>query len=268
MTKSTITRERLEKIKSWRETYGAGSNVMLPAEEAEELARIALAVIDSEPVVYDNIKAVELAVKSLEDTIKRANRFRYCLGALMNLYEEVALLKNRMGMVGEPVAISDDMAHAFHYALTDSQLDNNGVAAIKKGLRAAFANVVTPLYRHAQQPVVPPMQHWEELCREHPDMSIGDAIIRAAWWNHCRAAMLQAGYAVRDLSTPVDPQVAEYEQNVMQAGNSPVIPEGYVMVPKEPTEAMINAWLSEVANWRGHVAGYKAMLAAGPQEVK
>lgn len=52
---------------------------------------------------------------------------------------------------------------------------------------------VLPLYRHAQQPVVPPMQHWEELCREHPDMSIGDAIIRAAWWNHCRAAMLQGG---------------------------------------------------------------------------
>lgn len=49
MTKSTITRERLEKIKSWRETYGAGSNVMLPAEEAEELARIALAAMDSEP---------------------------------------------------------------------------------------------------------------------------------------------------------------------------------------------------------------------------
>lgn len=47
MTKSTITRERLEKIKSWRETYGAGSNVMLPAEEAEELASIALAAMDS-----------------------------------------------------------------------------------------------------------------------------------------------------------------------------------------------------------------------------
>ncbi|HCI4532751.1 TPA: DUF550 domain-containing protein [Klebsiella pneumoniae] len=52
MTKSTITRERLAKIKSWRETYGAGSNVMLPAEEAEELARIALAAMDSEPVAY------------------------------------------------------------------------------------------------------------------------------------------------------------------------------------------------------------------------
>ena len=45
---SKLTRERLEKIKSWRETYGAGSNVMLPAEEAEELASIALAAMDSE----------------------------------------------------------------------------------------------------------------------------------------------------------------------------------------------------------------------------
>ncbi|HHC1366475.1 TPA: hypothetical protein ACN7U5_003045 [Klebsiella pneumoniae] len=50
MTKSTITRERLAKIQSWREIYGAGSNVMLPAEEAEELARMALAAMDSEPV--------------------------------------------------------------------------------------------------------------------------------------------------------------------------------------------------------------------------
>lgn len=52
MTNNQLARERLEKIKSWRETYGVGSNVMLPAEEAEELARIALAAIDSEPVAW------------------------------------------------------------------------------------------------------------------------------------------------------------------------------------------------------------------------
>ena len=40
---TTITKERLLTIKQWRETYGPGSNVVLPAEEAEELARIALA---------------------------------------------------------------------------------------------------------------------------------------------------------------------------------------------------------------------------------
>lgn len=61
-----------------------------------------------------------------------------------------------------------------------------------------------PLYRHAQQPVVPPMQHWEELCREYPDMSIGDAIIRAAWWNHCRAAMLQTGTLTNEDTRQVD----------------------------------------------------------------
>ncbi|MCL3216917.1 hypothetical protein L6M70_14690 [Klebsiella pneumoniae] len=51
MTKSTITRERLAKIKSWRETYGAGSNVMLPAEEAEELEGEALDDVEVRGVV-------------------------------------------------------------------------------------------------------------------------------------------------------------------------------------------------------------------------
>ncbi|EJA5035208.1 hypothetical protein MU992_004486 [Salmonella enterica] len=49
---TTITRERLLKIQQWRETYGTGSNVMLPAEEAEELARIALASLEAEPVAW------------------------------------------------------------------------------------------------------------------------------------------------------------------------------------------------------------------------
>ncbi|RGO82397.1 DUF551 domain-containing protein [Escherichia coli] len=46
----TITKGRLLTIKQWRETYGPGSNVVLPAEEAEELARIALASLEADPV--------------------------------------------------------------------------------------------------------------------------------------------------------------------------------------------------------------------------
>ncbi|KAE9867966.1 DUF551 domain-containing protein [Escherichia coli] len=49
---TTMTKERLLTIKQWRETYGPGSNVVLPAEEAEELARIALASLEAEPVAY------------------------------------------------------------------------------------------------------------------------------------------------------------------------------------------------------------------------
>lgn len=61
-----------------------------------------------------------------------------------------------------------------------------------------------------------------------------------------------------------EPVSQTYKLNQL-SGNSPVTPDGWVMVPKEPTQAMIKAWLSEVANWRGHAAGYKAALAAAPQ---
>ncbi|HEC8367658.1 TPA: DUF550 domain-containing protein [Salmonella enterica subsp. enterica serovar Muenchen] len=45
-------------------------------------------------------------------------------------------------------------------------------------------------------------------------------------WNACRATMLQDNQ--RDLSQPVDPQVAEYEQIMLQAGNSPISPDGWI----------------------------------------
>ncbi|EOZ8995706.1 DUF551 domain-containing protein [Escherichia coli] len=47
---NTITKDRLLTIKQWREIYGPGSNVVLPAEEAEELARIALASLEAKPI--------------------------------------------------------------------------------------------------------------------------------------------------------------------------------------------------------------------------
>lgn len=60
----------------------------------------------------------------------------------------------------------------------------------------------------------------------------------------CRATMLQANQ--RDLSQPVDPQVADYEKTMLQAGNSPVIPDGWALVPIVPTEDMvINGFESE-----------------------
>ncbi|AMV53135.1 hypothetical protein A6D72_13550 [Klebsiella pneumoniae] len=53
------------------------------------------------------------------------------------------------------------------------------------------------------------------------------------------------------------------------AGNSPVIPEGYVMVPKEPTSEMVKKMRYHVGSYDRNIKdGYKAMLAAAPQEVK
>lgn len=49
-------------------------------------------------------------------------------------------------------------------------------------------------------------------------------------------------------------------------GNSPVIPDGWVLVPKEPTPDMLNA--SWVSHGIYHASAYRTMLAAAPQQVK
>ncbi|EOM3918930.1 DUF551 domain-containing protein [Escherichia coli O115:H51] len=64
----TITKERLLTIQQWRETYGPGSNVVLPAEEAEELARIALASLEAKPIGAFHI--AEQQVDGTSDYIK------------------------------------------------------------------------------------------------------------------------------------------------------------------------------------------------------
>ncbi|WP_341799812.1 hypothetical protein [Klebsiella michiganensis] len=53
-----------------------------------------------------------------------------------------------------------------------------------------------------------------------------------------------------------------------EAGNSPVIPEGYVMVPKEPTPEMLEVINEAIKSMRGSAATYARVLAAAPQEVK
>lgn len=140
--------------------------------------------------------------------------------------------------------------------------------------------VGTQLYRHAQQPVVPPMQHWEELCRQYPDMSIRDAIIRAAWWNHCRAAMLAAAPTGIPINSngwiPVSermPEMGEKQRYVLAADFKnnywPNIPNTQVGVYGDWFDDGNPTWddgdgedlhLKEVTHWMP--------LPAAPQEVK
>ncbi|WP_260619847.1 hypothetical protein [Klebsiella oxytoca] len=153
MTNNQLTRERLEKIKSWRDTYGAGSNVMLPAEEAEELARIALAVIDSEPV-------------------------RNPVLAYADSYRDMA----KQGVESVPI----------WSVITD--LERN----------------IAPLYRHAQQPVVPDERAAFNAWNNEDNLPIAGVGAKNAAW-------------------------LAWQARAELAGNSPVIPEGYVMVPMRLT---------------------------------
>ncbi|ENZ3212100.1 hypothetical protein ACGGYM_000014 [Salmonella enterica] len=93
-----------------------------------------------------------------------------------------------------------------------------------------------------------------------------DSYTRHMWkaWTESRAAMLQSKY--RDLSQPVDPQISEYERIMLQAGNSPVIPDGYALVPVEPTRQMMaQGHFAMKGTDRGKFRRiYQAMITAAP----
>ena len=76
---------------------------------------------------------------------------------------------------------------------------------------------------------------------------------KAVGWNACRAAMLQSFGNSEQL-------------------NSPVIPDGWKLVPIDPTKDMLRAGQSVVGFWLNTVHCYSKMLAAAPaapkQEVK
>ncbi|HBV6178799.1 TPA: hypothetical protein MD270_000989 [Klebsiella pneumoniae] len=200
MTKSTITRERLEKIKSWRETYGTGSNVMLPAEEAEELACLALAA-----------------------------------------------------MGRESITVTDDMAYAFHHALTDSMISADDVEEIKTGLRAVFANLTAPVVS-AEYPDRLPCSVLLE-----PGLRFGKGIKTSTML----AALARRAVYESDMSALSPEERAEFQAGIedvkaLIAQPAPVVPEE--MTPQQARRS-----------YCGEVRGYRdgwMPLPAAPQEVK
>lgn len=111
-------------------------------------------------------------------------------------------LQERRKADSVPVEINDDMAYAFHHALSDSSPGADEVEEIKTGLRAAFSNVTAQ-----PAPVVP-----DEI---EPDD--GNTFDYVDGWNACRAAMLHGA----------EPVSQTYKLNEL-AGNYPVTPDGWI----------------------------------------
>ncbi|WP_407248284.1 DUF551 domain-containing protein [Klebsiella oxytoca] len=131
-------------------------------------------------------------------------------------------------------------------------------------LSSPSGECVIPLYRHAQQPVVPEVMYWQDA----PVDGSTRAAAYATGWNACRAAMLHA--QSDDDGEPTDDERIMAIEGIIppiSAGNSPLIPEGYVMVPKEMTDEIGEA-IAMQANCCGGIALdiYDAMLAAAPHD--
>ncbi|WP_213779190.1 hypothetical protein [Enterobacter hormaechei] len=104
------------------------------------------------------------------------------------------------------------------------------------------AQVYVPLYTAPPAPVsVPDAATAIRECMEEFPESVHDIVEECAAIaeNACRAAMLQGA-----------------------AGNSPVIPDGWVLVPEEPTHEMLEAGDEQF----GTYDVYRRMIAASPQQ--
>ncbi|HHK9677795.1 TPA: hypothetical protein ACQZJK_002436 [Klebsiella pneumoniae] len=305
MTKSTITRERLEKIKSWRETYCAGSNVMLPAEEAEELARMALAAIDSEPVRNPVLGYAD----SYRDMAKQGVESVPIWSVITDLERNIAPLYRH----AQPVpVVGADLLHSAASAIEDllTAKDRTGAGVwfdlpfrLRSAANAQPAQVVQcpfpcgwdNLNKLAIQDaalVARGLVEGELNTEAHRQSAISnnDRLLKVI--SACRAAMLQAepvctcpsGDGSLRWPCPVHPGNSPAQSDCCPAqngvnpeqksltpaqdGNHLVIPDGYVMVPEEPTDEMLAA----AKEWTGLTSTaevvYIKMLAAAPQEVK
>ncbi len=177
MTKSTITRERLEQL--------ADNNTICKVswDERIELAQIALAAMD-----------------------------------------------------GEPVAVTDDMAYAFHHALTDSMIGADDVEEIKTGLRAVFANLTAPVVS-AEYPDRLPCSVLLE-----PGLRFGKGIKTSTML----AALARRAVHESDMEALSPEERAEFQAVIedfkaLIAQPAPVVPGGYALVPLKPTKDMLTA---------------------------
>ncbi|HBN0730525.1 TPA: hypothetical protein L1N70_000330 [Escherichia coli] len=187
---TTMTKERLLTIKQWRETYGPGSNVVLPAEEAEELARIALASLEA-----------------------KSRKLFTCSGCGAEGLDEPLESKCHC---------NEDGAHWVEGIVYTAQPAQVSVPDAATAIRACID--------------------------EFPE-SVRDVVEECASIaeNACRAAMLHSAELV----------IQTYKLNELSV-NSPVTPDGWVMVPKELTPEMMRA-----VQIRSELGGYATSNLSG-----
>ncbi|WP_228727682.1 DUF551 domain-containing protein [Klebsiella michiganensis] len=274
---------------------------MLPAEEAEELACLALAAMDSTasvelPLDYlqGHKDGLEWAAKLAEANHPETGDWLYDdpIELAKAIRKGPDVLPAQPAVDSEPVAIIDQANLDY--------LRSGADADVWPPEREEMGDVL--LYRHPQPaPVVPDdvlnrLEHeanhitaWHHMDEHSCKVNRRDLLTLV---NACRAAMLQAGTltnegtkqawtGIPDIDNAInmldridtlescDDDRIEAVKTVLRglAGNSPVIPDGYVMVPKEMTDEIGEA-IAMQANCCGGIALdiYDAMLAAAPHD--
>ncbi|MFW2214897.1 hypothetical protein ACN4EV_16240 [Klebsiella pneumoniae] len=247
MTKSTITRERARQI-------FLGNGPEPSASEERELARMALAAMDSEsgclPLDYlqGHKDGLEWASQLAEANHPETGDWLYDDPTAL----AKAIRKGPDMPPAQPVEYSEPVAWTWQH-LKQWHVTNDE----ERARDLAWDGVkVEPLYRRAAMLQAGTLinegtkQAWTGIPDIDNAINMLDRI---------------------DTLESCDDDRIEAVKTVLRglAGNSPAIPNGYVMVPKEPTSEMVKKMRYHVGSYDRNIKdGYKAMLAAAPQEVK
>lgn len=142
MTKSTITREQAtdKEIQMLIDSHENGTAMFMRTDAyyfmAKELQERRKA--DSEPVAE--------VVSIYGDPEAFGEReIRPLVGIQQMPYGTKLYRHAQLALTSESITVTDDMAYAFHHALTDSMIGADDVEEIKTGLRAVFANLTAPV---------------------------------------------------------------------------------------------------------------------------
>ena len=246
MTKSTITRE--ESVQAVFDLKVGYRLEFADLEILKRVARMALAAMDNSESVEMPLDYLQGHKDGLEWAARLAESNHPETGDWLydDPIELAKAIRNGPDMPpAQPVAGSEpDRNPVLAYADSYRDMAKQGVELVPIwGVITDLERNIAPLYRHARPaPVVPE----KATVGEMPFLGTSEGVY-VRGWNACRAAMLQA----------------EPVTTANKLGNSPVIPEGYVMVPKEPTAQMYDAGDRQMTTKQV----WDAMLAAAPQEV-
>ncbi|ECI3562650.1 TPA: DUF551 domain-containing protein [Salmonella enterica subsp. enterica] len=248
---TTITRERLLKIQQWRETYGPGSNVVLPAEEAEELARIALASLEAEPIGAFHIADQQVGgtsdyIKDGEWPIDNGVIEVYAAPPATVVPEKLPCsVELKPGLIiGKGCKIETLLTalrrRADYYAKIDAFTPAER-AEHDASIEAFKAMLPTPADSQGRPraPVVPPAIEPDYkviksiLPTANPDEYA--CCIAADMWNACRTAMLQGGQPVsnRDELQVIGWLRSDYNSDDKRDPNAPL----FMLGSNDPSEA-------------------------------
>ncbi|TJS98160.1 DUF551 domain-containing protein [Escherichia coli] len=243
---TTFTKDRLLTIQHWRETYGPGSNVVLPAEEAEELARIALASLAAEPVAKI-IAHYPLGVDVGKQKFVQAIRELPDFGGYLFAAPPAPIVPEEMYWQDAPVEGSskaaayatgwNDCREAMLQSGNFRENKDSSTNNFRKIPEASTSSPVTPALLPGGFTIEEAKELHEDLVRSHISKALSgekmkkkdrDADLR---WIH--GVIVQAAWFVK----------ASLEQNAL-SGNYPVTPDSWIScserMPKKNQNVLIS----------------------------